>query len=281
MAARSTDERLGMAPEALFVVGAIAQYAGAAIAIGLFDEVGPVGMAWLRGASAALIIVCWRRSWRQQWSSDVIGLLLAFGVFTVGMNISFYLAAERLPLGNAVAIEFLGPITVAAIGLRSARNLGALALAAGGVLLLAQVEIGGEPLGVLFALAAAALWAGHILLGARVARSSTPSDALGVALVLGSLTFLPVGLPAGWPAFSSAQLLSAAVVVGILSTAVPYLLDQVVFRQVDTRRFALLLAILPATATAVGWVALGQVPSVVETIGISAVIAAVALRERT
>jgi inner membrane transporter RhtA len=269
-----------IAPEALFVAGALAQYGGAAIAVGLFDRVGPVGMAWLRGLTAGVVLLLWRAPWHRTWASVERRLVVVFGVVTVLMNLSFYLAIDRLPLGNAVAIEFLGPVAVAAFGLRSARNWTALALAGGGVLLLAGVELDGEAIGVLFALASAGLWAGHILLGAQVARWPATRDGLGVAFLAGSLLVAPVAIWPARPAFGDPRLLLAAAGVGVLSTAVPYVLDQVVLRRVDAHRFALLLAILPTTAAVVGWVVLGQLPTAPEVIGIGAVVAAVVVRDR-
>jgi inner membrane transporter RhtA len=277
---RTHPPRSELAPEVLFVAGALAQYGGAAIAVGLFDEVGPVGMAWLRGLTAGVVLLLWRPPWHRTWAAAERRLVVLFGVVTVLMNLSFYLSIDRLPLGNAVAIEFLGPVAVAAVGARTARNWLALALAGGGVLLLAGVELDGDLLGVVFALASACLWAVHILLGSGVARWPATRDGLGVAFLAGSALVGPLAIGPARPAFEDPRLLLAAVGVGICSTAIPYVLDQVVFRRMDAHRFALLLAILPTTAAVVGWLALGQLPTVAEAAGIGAVVTAVVVRDR-
>ena len=152
-------------PEALFVAGALSQYLGAAVAANLFDELAPSGVALLRVLGAALIIVALRRSWRRRWQARELARAAAFGVSLAAMNLCFYLAMERLPLGNAVAIEFTGPVAVAALGARTLRSVGVLLLAAAGVVVLAGVEADGTARGVAFALLAGAFWAGYILLG--------------------------------------------------------------------------------------------------------------------
>jgi len=179
-----------------------------------------------------------------------------------------------------VAIEFLGPIAVAAFGTRTARNAAALAIAAAGVLLLAQVQAEGSGRGIFFALLAAVFWAGYIVLGDRVAKSGTAVDGLGVGMAIGALAIAPFGVPDLGPAFDLPWLLVAGLAAGVLSNAIPYALDQVVLQRIERARFALLLALLPATATVVGLVVLGQVPSLGELVGIGLVIGAVALRSR-
>ena len=260
----------------LFMVGAVSQYVGAAIAIGLFAVLPAVGVGWLRIVGAAGVMLAWRRPWRGAWTRRRLLLVAAFGTALAAMNLCFYLAVERLPLGTAVAIEFLGPIAVAAAGTRGRRNAMALALAVAGVALLADVQLRGSPSGVAFALAAAGLWAAYILLGSRV----DGVDGLAAGMALGALIVAPVAGPAAAPAFADAGLLLTCVAVGVLSSALPYALDQIVLRRVPAAHFALLLALLPATAAAVGLIALGQVPTPAEAIGIALVIAAVATRAR-
>jgi inner membrane transporter RhtA len=177
-----------------------------------------------------------------------------------------------------VAIEFVGPITVAALGSRRLRDVIALALATVGVLLLADVQWEGNRAGVLFALAAAVLWAGYIVLGHRVAARGIGLDGLAVGMVAGALAVAPIGLGPSVPAAWSATILAAALAVALLSSVIPYGLDQVLLRRLERAHFALLLALLPATATMVGLVALRQVPAPAELVGIALVIAAVAAR---
>jgi inner membrane transporter RhtA len=274
--------RLSSVPaEALFVSGAVSQYVGAAVAVHLFDQLAAAGVAWLRVSAAALIIVAIRRPWRRSWSPAELRAAALFGVATAGMNLTFYLAIDELDLGTAVAIEFIGPIAVAVTGARTTRNVLSLVLATAGVLLLAEVRTEGAPIGIVYILLAAALWAGYIVLGSRVAKSGTSFDGLGVGLAIGALAIAPFGLPAAVPAFGDLGLLVLAAGTGLLSSVIPYGLDQVALRRLEPARFALLLALLPVTATVVGMVALSQIPSPGEALGIGIVIVAIAVRDRT
>ncbi|HEY1740854.1 MAG TPA: EamA family transporter [Acidimicrobiia bacterium] len=264
-----------------FVTGGIAMYAGAAIAYHLFDDVPPQTVAWLRCCGAAVVLAVVARPWRRHrvWTPATLRIAAAFGVATALMNTSFYLAIDRIPLGTAVAIEFAGPVTVAALSMRSRRSLAGLGAATIGVLVLSGVQLSGDALGVLFALGAAAFWAGYIVLGARVSRSATTSgvDGLTIGLVVGSLVLVPVGVWGSSPAFTSPHILLLCLVVGVLSTALPYGLDQLVLRVVDTSTFALLLALLPVTATAMGWIALHQHLEPAELVGVACVVLGLAL----
>lgn len=263
-----------MPPAALFLVGAVAQYSGASIAVLLFEDLRPTTVAWLRVAGAAMTMLTVVRPWRWAWTRAALGAAAAFGVTTALMNTAFYLAIDRLPLGTAVAIEFAGPVTVAALASHTRRHWSALVLATSGVLLLAGIEIGGSGLGVLFALGAAALWAGYIVLGARVARQGRGAAGLAVGLVVGTAVITPLGAPGSAPVLDSPALLGLGASVGVLSTAIPYGLDQAVLRRVTRRHFALLLALLPVTATVMGLIVLGQVPGPAELAGTVLVIGA-------
>jgi inner membrane transporter RhtA len=264
----------------LFVGGAVSQYAGAAIAVRSFDAVGAVGAAELRALGAAVVLCGWRRPWRSEAVGRARWLVAAFGLALTAMNTAFYLAAERLPLGTAVAIEFLGPVAVAAVGTRSRRDLVALVLAGGGVALLADVQWSGSPAGVAFALLAASLWAAYIVLGHAVAATGAGVDGLAAGSALGAVALLPLAAPAVAPALDRPGVLAAGLSVGLLSSVVPYALDQVVLARMGRAAFALLLSILPATATAVGLVALDQVPTAAEAVGIGLVVLGVAARSR-
>ena len=258
------------------MVGAVSQYLGAAVAATLFDELAPGGVALLRVLGAAAMIVLLRRSWRRRWEPAVLGRAAAFGVSLAAMNLCFYLAMDRLPLGNAVAIEFIGPIAVAAAGARTLRSAGALVLAVAGVLVLAGVEAEGTGPGVAFALLAGAFWAGYILLGHRVAHSPAAVDGLGLGMLAGAVAISPFGAAAVGGVLDSPLVLVLAVTTGLLSNVIPYRIDQSVMRRVDPHRFALLQALLPVTAAVVGLAALAQVPSGQEAIGIGLVIVAIA-----
>ena len=239
-------------------------------------------MAWLRviGAAVALLIVSWRRV-RQPWSRAELWAAGLFGTATALMNIFFYLGIDRLPLGKGVAIEFIGPITVAALRTRTRRNATALALAVLGVAVLSGLEIsGGEPLGLLFILLASAMWAAYIVIGSRVARLDRGVSGLGVGLAIGAVVVLPIGAPGSGPAFASPSLLALCLLVGVFSNAIGYGIDQHVMRRIPIRRFSVLLALLPVTATVIGFIALNQVPSTLDLVGMALVLSGVVIQER-
>ncbi len=268
-------------PEALFAIAGISQYTGAVVAVNLFEEVRPATVAWLRVTFAALLLMA--LSWRQvraRWTRVELRSAAFFGVATAFMNLFFYLALDRLPLGKSVVIEFIGPIAVAAAYTRSARNSAALALAAIGVAALSGVEMGGEPWGIVFIFTASALWAVYIILGRRVAHLDRGMAGLGVGLAIGSVVILPFGIAGGDVVFGDGRLLLMCVAVGALSSAIGYGIDQVVLRRIPVRRFAVLLALLPVSAMVLGYVALDQRPSVADLFGAALVIAGVLLQER-
>ena len=265
------------------MAGAASQYVGAAIAVKLFASVTASGVAWLRVVSAAVVLVAWRRPWRSAWTAPQAGLVAAFGAALALMNLCFYLAIARLPLGTAVAIEFTGPIAVAAMGSRTRRDAGALALAALGVLALADVHFSGEPAGVALALAAGAFWACYIVLGHRVAAAPgiRPQDGLAAGMAVGALALAPALAGPATPALTDPALLAACIAVGLASSVVPYALEQLAMRRLPRARFALLLSLLPATAAVVGAIVLGQIPTLLEATGIALVVAASSLRSHS
>ncbi len=267
-------------PEALFAIGGISQYTGAVVAVNLFDDLRPATVTWFRVMSAALAILL--VSWRQQrrWTRRDLGAAAVFGVATALMNLCFYLAIDRLPLGKSVVLEFIGPIVVAAALTRSSRNTVALVMAALGVAVLSGVEIGGEPLGIVFIFGASALWAVYIVVGSRVASLDRGLSGLGVGLAIGSLVLVPFGISGSSQVVHNGNLLLQCVMVGALSSAVGYGIDQVVMRRIPTRRFAVMLALLPVIAMVVGFLALSQRPSALDMVGAALVITAVAIQER-
>jgi inner membrane transporter RhtA len=263
----------------LFVLSGISMYVGAAVAVDLFGHATPAGVAWLRCLGAALVLLAWRRPPREAWRGRRLLLAMVFGVVTAGMNVVFYEAIARLPLGTAVALEFAGPVVVAAFGSRTLRDGLAVLLVAAGVVAIADVRLSGSALGVVFALGAAAAWAGYILLGKRVALAGDGIDSLAIGFAAGTVALSPLALGTG-EVWSSPRLLLLGIGVGVLSTVVPYALDQVVLRRLGQARFAVLLALLPVTAGVIGFVLLHQVPSLPEALGTLAVVAGVALRSR-
>lgn len=272
----------------LFVLGAVSMYIGAALAVGLFDRLAPSAVAVFRLLGAAAVLLAWRRPPAAAWRGRRLVRAAVFGLATGLMNLAFYEAIASLPLGTAVAVEFCGPVAVAAVASRRPRDVAAVCLAAVGVLLIADVRWSGAPLGLLWALAAAALWAAYIVLGARVATVGNGIDDMAVGFGVAAVVLSPVLLiakgvlqsPRGPAALLDPAVLVLGLGVGVLSSVVPYVLDQVVLRRVGRARFAVLLALLPATATVVGFVALAQVPGAAEAVGIAAVVGAVALRSR-
>ncbi|WP_226351316.1 DMT family transporter [Pseudonocardia sp. ICBG601] len=265
-------------------------YVGAALAVGLFDRLAPSAVAELRLIGAALLLA-WRRPDRDAWRGVRLGRAGVFGLATALMNVAYYEAIARLPLGTAVAVEFTGPVLVAALASRRFRDIGAVGLAAVGVLLIADVRWSGSPAGVLWALGAAAMWAAYIVLGKRVARAGSGIDDLATGFTVAAVVLVPllfVGGPGAATGFGVANLapladpavLALSIGLGVLSSLIPYVLDQVVLRRVGQARFAVLLALLPATATLVGLVVLGQLPGTLEAVGIGLVVLAVALRSR-
>jgi inner membrane transporter RhtA len=258
-------------------------YVGAALAVGLFDRLSPAAVAVLRVLGAAAVLIAWRRPQRDAWKGVRLARAVAFGLATALMNIAFYEAIARLPLGTAVAIEFCGPVAVAAVASRRPRDIAAVVLAAVGVLLIADVRWSGSPSGVLWALGAATMWAAYIVLGKRVASGGNGLDDMAVGFGVAAVVLSPVlflGGPGALSSLADPVVLLLAVGVGLLSSVVPYVLDQIVLRRVGQARFAVLLALLPATATVVGLIGLLQVPTALELLGITAVITAVALRSR-
>lgn len=267
----------GVPAPLLFVVGGSSLYLGAALAVTLFDQVRPAGVAWLRMLVAALVLLAWRRPDRTAWRGRRLVLAGCFGLVTGLMNVAFYEAIARLPLGTAVAVEFCGPVAVAALGSRSRRDVAALLLAVIGVVLIADVQLAGSPAGFGLALLAAAMWAVYIVLGKRVASAGSGLDDMTVGFAVAAVLLCPLALVTG-PVWGSSTLLALAAGVGVLSTVLPYALDQVVLRRIGRARFAVLLALLPATASVVGFLVLDQVPRPLEAVGVVAVVSAVALR---
>jgi inner membrane transporter RhtA len=271
-------------PHLYFVVSAIFHYLGPAFAVLLFARVDVLGVAWLRIASAALVFALWRRPWRAFADLDRSGrrLLVGWGAVLALMNACFYVAIDRLPLGTVAAIEFLPVIALAALGARSLRNVTALALAVPGVYLLTGVQLEGEPLGVTLAFANAVLFAAYIVLAHRVARHGGLSgiDGLAASMLIAAVVVTPIG---GWevlPALTDPVALLAGAGVGLCSSVIPYVSDQLAMRRLPRATYALMVSFLPATATVIGIAVLAQIPSWVEVAGVALVIAGVAVHRQ-
>jgi inner membrane transporter RhtA len=268
-------------PHAYFVVSAVFHYLGPSFAVLLFAAVEPLGVAWLRIASAAVVFALWRRPLRslRQASARERWLIVAMAATLAAMNCAFYLAIARLPLATVGAIEFLGPILLAAVGLRTQRNIVALALAIAGVWYLTDARWVAEPLGYLYAFANCALFMLYVVLGHRLAAQGGAGgiERLSAAMLVAMVFALPVGIEQALPAFASPLLLAAGIGVGLSSSVIPYVCDQLAMARLPRATFALLLALLPATAALIGALVLRQIPTHAETIGIALVIVGVAL----
>jgi inner membrane transporter RhtA len=267
-------QRRAVPAHVYFVGSAIFHYLGPAFAVLLFARVDVLGVAWLRIASAAAVFAAWKRPWRA-----INALTVQLGVVLALMNCCFYEAISRLPLGTVAAIEFLGVIVLAAIGVRSTRNAVALALAVAGVYVLTDVRIAGEPLGLAFAFANAVLFALYIVLAHRVAQRVESVDGLGAAMLVALVAVTPI---AGWaaaPAFADPVALAAGIGVGVCSSVIPYVCDQLAMARLSRATYALLVSLLPATATLIGLIVLTQVPSPAEVAGVGLVVLGVAFHE--
>jgi inner membrane transporter RhtA len=270
-------------PHVFFVVSAIFHYLGPAFAVLLFGQVAPLGVAWLRIGTAAVIFAAWRKPWRfftaQSWRER--RLLLTFGLVLGVMNGCFYLAIARLPLGTVGAIEFFGSIVLAALGARTRRNVLSLLLAIGGVWFLTDARLVGQPLGFAFAFANCALFMLYVILGHRIARDggNTGIDRLGAAMLVALFVISPVGFAGAATAFTHPQFLLAGIGVGVCSSVIPYICDQLAMARLPRATFALLLALLPACATIIGVVVLRQIPTSGEIAGVALVVVGVAIHQ--
>ena len=272
-----------MPPHLYFVVSAVFHYLGPALAVLLFTRVDVLGVAWLRIASAAVVLTVWRRPWRL-WRSlnrPTRWLLSGWAAVLAVMNSVFYLAIDRLPLGTVAAIEFLPVVALAAVAARTGRNGVALLAAAGGVYLLTDVRLVAEPLGLAFAAANAVLFALYIVLGHRVARSRQVSgiDGLALSMLIAAVIALPAGIAPAAPAFTDPVALAAAAGVGVCSSVIPYVSDQLAMARLPRATYALMVSLLPATATVIGVVVLTQIPAAKEIIGVALVVAGVAVHQ--
>ncbi len=267
---------VGMPPQLYFVVSAVFHYLGPAFAVLLFVRVEPLGVAWLRIASAAIVFCAWRRPWR---AFPVPRVVIAWGAVLALMNCCFYIAIDRLPLGTVAAIEFLPVVGLAALGARSRPNAIALLLAVPGVYLLTGVRIEGAPLGVAFAFANALLFALYIVLAHRVSRirALDSVDGLAASMLIAAAVVTPLAGFAAVPALGDPVALLAGIGVGISSSVIPYVCDQLAMRELPRATYALLVSLLPATATLIGLIVLTQVPSATDVAGVALVMAGVAV----
>ena len=247
---------------------------GAALTKGLFAAVGPAGAVFLRAAFGALVLLAF---WRPRLAGHTLAdraTVVAFGLALAGMNLAFYLALERLPLGAAVTLEFVGPLGVALLGSRRALDLLWGLLAAGGIILLGPLDGSLDPRGVAWALLAGALWGAYIPLSARTGRAFPGVSGLALAMGVAALLVAPFGLAVGGLRLLDARILLFGLGVALLSSALPYTLELAALRRLPARTFGILLSLEPAAAALIGAVALGETLSPRALLAIGLVVAA-------
>jgi len=269
-----SDEARGVA---LVVAAVTSLQFGAAFAVTLFDELGPAGAAFARLAIAAVVLLAiWRPRLRGHEPAD-LRVAALFGITLGLMNWAIYSAMDRIPLGIAVTIEFAGPLGVAVVASRRPLDLLWVALAATGIVLLADPGGGSlDALGVAFALLAAAMWAAYILLSVRTGRLFPGGSGLAIAMAVGAVTILPMGVGQAGGALLEPHLLAAAAAVALASSVIPYSLELEALRRLPARVFGVLMSLEPAVAALAGLVVLGQALVVREWGAIALVVVAAA-----
>ena len=271
-------------PQAWFGISAVFHYLGPSFAVLLFPSVGVLGVAWFRIASAALIFAPFTRPWRTIRRADgpTRLLLLGLGAALAVMNTAFYLALDALPMSLVAAMEFVGTTAVALWGLRTGRNILALALTVLGVFVLIDVKWASDPWGLFWAALNAALFVVYIVLGHKAAEGGASGgvERLGAAMMIAFLVLIPIGLHQAVGAFGSLTLIAAGVGVGICSSVIPYVSDQLAMSRLPRASFALMLALLPATATVIAAVVLAQVPTLQDLLGVGLVMVGVAVHRQ-
>jgi inner membrane transporter RhtA len=274
-------------PQTFFLVSAIFHYLGPSLAVLLFARIDVLGVAWFRIATAALVFAGWRRPWRLVARLDrgQFQTLLALGVVLAAMNTCFYLAIARLPLSTVGSIEFLGTVVLAAAGTRTRRNVAALGLTTAGVAVVSAIRLAGQPLGFVLAFGNCVLFMLYVILGHRIA-SRQPGDSenrpggidlLAASMLIAAVAVTPIGLAGALPAFGHPALLLAGIGVGVCSSVIPYVTDQLAMARLPRATFALMLALLPVSATVVGAIVLRQFPTVQDIAGIALVTIGVAV----
>jgi inner membrane transporter RhtA len=259
---RLRDAAGGVPPTGLVLFSIFSVQLGAAVAKGLFDELGPGGTVFLRIAFAALVLLLlWRPPLRYHARGGYLVAIL-FGITLSAMNFCVYLSLDRIPLGIVVTLEFVGPLGVAVAGSRRALDVLWVVLAAAGILLLAPLGVLGEvdldPVGVALALLAGGFWASYILLSARTGSAFSGGTGLVIALCVGTVVLLPVGIIGGGTALLDPKLLLIGFGVAMLSAAIPYSLELGALRKLPARVFGVLMSLEPAVAALVGFVVLGE-----------------------
>jgi inner membrane transporter RhtA len=244
---------------ALVIAGVLSVQLGAAVAKSLFDDLTPTGVVALRLVFGTLVLGLLFRPRIRNRPRAELRLAVAFGLTLVSMNLCFFQALDRIPLGIAVTLEFVGPLAVALVGSRRSSDFLWVAMAAFGIALLAPGIGGGlDAVGVLFALAAGAFWGVYILLGARVGKAFSGPTGLVLAMAVGALVALPLGIVSAGSSLLEPALLAAGLGVAVLSSAIPWSLELEALRRLPTHVFSVLMSLEPAIGALVGFVVLGE-----------------------
>ncbi|MGP4017395.1 EamA family transporter [Saccharopolyspora sp. 5N708] len=260
-------------PPMLVLMGVISLQVGAAFAKQLFTMAGATGVVALRLLFAALILLAvWRPSLRMD--RKTLAVVASYGAVLAAMNVCIYLSFERIPLGAAVTIEFLGPLAVAVIGSRRKLDVVWAVLAGAGVVLLARVEGGLDWVGVAFALAAGALWASYILISAKLGSRTSGGSGLALGMAFGALVAAPLGIAEAGTALLHPAVLIAGFVVALMSSVVPYSLELEALRRMPPRVFGVLMSLEPAVAALAGLLLLGEALGAWQWVAIACVVIA-------
>ena len=278
MAQRNGTVARGVAsvpPPGLLLISIVSIQLGAAVAIDLFPVLGPVGTAFLRLAFSAVLLLAAARRTIGWGARRHAGSLLLYGAILGVMNLCFYGAIARIPLGIAVAIEFVGPLGLAVATSRRGRDFAWIALAILGIVLLTP-EIGGalDTLGVALAGAAGLCWAGFTVMSQRIGRTLPGSSGLAIAMAVAALVVLPVELAVGGLGSLDLRLLAGALAVATLSTAVPLSLEFEALKRMTARAYGIVVTLEPAVAAMVGAILLGQAMGLQGLLAVACVTAA-------
>ncbi|MEV6177990.1 EamA family transporter [Streptomyces sp. NPDC052015] len=274
-AVRGPGRRGALGPVGLVLAGGVSVQFGGALAVMLMPRAGALGVVALRllVAAVVLLVVCrprLRGHSRADW-----GTVVVFGVTMAAMNGLFYQAVARIPLGPAVTLEVLGPLALSVLASRRAINLVWAGLALAGVFLLGGGGFGDlDPMGVAFALGAGAMWAAYIVFSARTGRRFPQADGLALAMGVGALLFLPLGIAESGMKLADPVTLGLGAAVALLSSVLPYTLELLALRRLPASTFAILMSLEPAIAATAGFLLLDQALSAMEAAAIALVIAA-------
>lgn len=268
-------------PVWMVLIGIVSVQTGAGVAKNLFDVLPPAAVVWLRLLTAALVLgLLVRPAWKAYTRGDWL-VVVGYGVALAMMNFFIYQAFARIPLGIAVTIEYLGPLSIAVLGSRRRVDLLWAGLAGLGVAALGLESGSLDPLGILFAVLAAVAWAGYILLSAATGRRFDGASGLAIAGVVGALLMAPAGIAQGGAALLDWRVLLFGLAVGVLSSVVPYTLELNALRRMPPRVFGVLMSLQPAAAALVGLLLLGEVLTLWQWLAVGCVILASAGSTRT